>query len=113
MARPFASSITLSEADRAVPVGWTRRQTTAQALALRARVMLAAAEPGTTNPVIAQRFGITMLTVGIGIAIALPGPRRRAGSVREMRREPVRQALTPDTRVCNSPRRFCAIWDRR
>jgi len=51
MARPFAVSITLSEADRAVVVGWARRQKrqkTAQALARRARIVLAAAEPGTT-----------------------------------------------------------------
>src|SRR5215207_5198379 len=63
MARPFAVSITLSEADRAVLVGWARRQKTAQALASRARIVLAAAEPGTTNTVIAQRLGITMMTV--------------------------------------------------
>jgi transposase len=63
MARPFAVSITLSDADRAVLVGWTRRQKTAQALALRARIILAAAEPGTTNTVIAARLGITMMTV--------------------------------------------------
>ena len=42
MARPFAVSITRSDADRAVLVGWTRRQKTAQALALRARIVLAA-----------------------------------------------------------------------
>ena len=39
MARPLAVSITLSDADRAVLVGWTRRQKTAQALALRARIV--------------------------------------------------------------------------
>ena len=47
MARPLAVSITLSDADRAVLVGWTRRRKTAQALALRARIVLAAADPGT------------------------------------------------------------------
>ena len=62
MARPFAVSITLSDADRAVLVGWTRRQTTAQALALRARIVLAAAEPGTTSTAVAERLGVTMMT---------------------------------------------------
>ena len=63
MARPFAVAITLSEADRATLVSWTRRQQTAQALALRARIVLAAAEPRTTNTAIAARLGITMMTV--------------------------------------------------
>jgi FixJ family two-component response regulator len=63
MARPFAVSITLSDADRAVLVGWTRRQKTVQALALRARLVLAAAEPGTTNTAVAERLGVTTMTV--------------------------------------------------
>jgi hypothetical protein len=42
MARPFAVPITLSEAADAVLVGWSRRPTTVQALALRARVVLLA-----------------------------------------------------------------------
>ena len=63
MARPFAVSITLSDADRAVLVGWTRRQKTAQAPALRARIVLAAAEPATTNTAVAERLGVTMMTV--------------------------------------------------
>jgi transposase len=63
MARPFAVSITLSEAERAALVGWARRQKTAQALVLRARIVLAAAKPGTTNTAIAERLGVTMMTV--------------------------------------------------
>jgi len=62
MARPFAVAITLSEADRAVLVGWTRRQKTAQALALRARIVLTAG-PGATNAAIAERLGVTTMTV--------------------------------------------------
>jgi len=63
MARPVAVAITLSDADRTTLVGWTRRHTTAQALALRARIVLAAAEPGATNTAIAARLRITMMTV--------------------------------------------------
>ena len=43
MARPFAVSITLSDADRTVLVGRTRRQMTAQALALQALALQALA----------------------------------------------------------------------
>lgn len=63
MPRPFAPPITLSAADRATLSTWARRPSTAQALALRARIVLAAAVPGTTNTVIAERFGIAMPTV--------------------------------------------------
>lgn len=51
---PFALPITLSDADRVTLVGWTRRPKTAQALALRARIILAAAAPGTTNTAISR-----------------------------------------------------------
>lgn len=63
MARPFAVPITLSEPDRARLCGWTRRPTTAQALAFRARIILAAAEPQRTNTAIAQHLHTTTLTV--------------------------------------------------
>src|SRR5215207_11694076 len=63
MPRPFALPITLSDPDRATLTGWTRRPKTSQALALRARIILAAAEPGTTNTAIAGRLGITKMTV--------------------------------------------------
>jgi transposase len=63
VARPFASPITLSDDDRTTLARWARRPKTAQARALRARIVLAAAEPGTTNTAIAQRFGVTMMTV--------------------------------------------------
>lgn len=49
MARPFAVPITLTDADREMLLGWSRRPKTAQALALRARIVLAAAEPDLTN----------------------------------------------------------------
>lgn len=60
---PVAQSITLTADDRATLLAWTRRPTTAQALALRARIVLLAAEPETTNTAIAKRLGITMPTV--------------------------------------------------
>src|SRR5829696_6828998 len=63
MARPFASPILLAADDRTALTRWARRPTTAQALALRARIVLAAAEPGTTNTAIAARLGVTMVTV--------------------------------------------------
>jgi transposase len=63
MPRPFAQPITLSDADRGTLTAWARRPKTAQALALRARIVLAAAEPGTTNTAIAERLGVTMMTV--------------------------------------------------
>jgi transposase len=63
MARPHAVAIELSEADRAVLLGWTRRRKTAQALALRARIVLACADSGATNTAIAEAMGLSLMTV--------------------------------------------------
>lgn len=60
---PLAVPITLTDADRATLLGWTRRRKTAQALALRARIVLAASEPGVTNGEIAERLGVCRPTV--------------------------------------------------
>jgi transposase len=60
---PYAVPISLSEAERATLLGWTRRQKTAQALALRARIILAAGEPGVTNSEIAARLCTSRPTV--------------------------------------------------
>ncbi|MDB5743556.1 MAG: putative transposase [Polaromonas sp.] len=60
MAEPRAVSLTLSEADRVTLRSWTRRRSTSQGLALRARIVLACAEPGTTNLAIAARLGISL-----------------------------------------------------
>ncbi len=62
MARPFAVPISLTEADRTVLLGWSRRPKTAQALALRARIVLGA-DSGLTNTAIAAQLGITLVTV--------------------------------------------------
>jgi transposase len=62
MPRPFAVPITLSVADREVLLAWSRRPRTAQALALRARIVLCA-ESGLTNTAIAAQLGTTTMTV--------------------------------------------------
>jgi transposase len=53
----------LSEAERAELEGWSRRRKTAQALAMRARVVLRAAE-GRSNTAIAAELGVAKHTVG-------------------------------------------------
>jgi len=52
----------LSDEERACLEAWSRRRKTAQALALRSRIVLAAAE-GAANYEIAERFGISRPTV--------------------------------------------------
>jgi transposase len=63
MARPHAIAIGLSDADRATLESWTRRRKTAQALAMRARIVLACAESGATNGAVAQSLGVSRPTV--------------------------------------------------
>jgi transposase len=53
----------LSEAERSELEGWSRRRKTAQALALRARIVLRAAE-GLSNTAIADELGVAKHTVG-------------------------------------------------
>src|SRR5215218_2198303 len=55
--------LVLSEAERRELEGWARRRRTAQALALRARIVLRAAV-GLSNTAIAQELGIAKPTVG-------------------------------------------------
>src|SRR3954465_413328 len=52
-----------SEAERSELEGWSRRRKTAQALALRARIVLRVAE-GLSNTAIADELGIAKHTVG-------------------------------------------------
>ena len=61
---PQLVPLVLSEEERRVLEGWTRRRTTAQALALRARIVLACAESGESNTVVAQRLNLSRHTVG-------------------------------------------------
>jgi transposase len=64
MARgPHAVPLTLTPEDRAALARWTRRRTTAQALATRARIVLACAEPGATNSGVARALGVSRPTV--------------------------------------------------
>jgi len=62
LGRPLAA-LHISDADREVLERWTRRPKTAQALAQRARVVLACAE-GHSNTEVARRLGLTGATVG-------------------------------------------------
>src|ERR687885_1998841 len=57
------TALDLSEAERAELAGWARRRKTAQALALRARIVLRAAE-GLSNTAIADELGVAKHTVG-------------------------------------------------
>ncbi len=62
LGRPTAA-IDLSEAERETLERWARRPTSAQALALRCRIVLAAAE-GEANNQIAAELGLNRTTVG-------------------------------------------------
>lgn len=62
MPRPTAVQVAITPTDREILVSWSRRPKTAQALALRARIVLAA-EGGLTNTAIADQLGITTMTV--------------------------------------------------
>jgi transposase len=63
MPAPHAVPITVSEADRLTLQSWARRPKTAQALALRARIVLAAAAGEETNLEIAERLQTNRHTV--------------------------------------------------
>jgi transposase len=62
MPSPFAVEIELTEDEREQLESWSRRHTSAQALALRSRIVLAAAE-GLNNTEIAQRVAADHATV--------------------------------------------------
>jgi transposase len=62
MPSPVPSSVELSAAERVQLESWLRRRTSAQALALRSRIVLLAAE-GLSNVEIARRLGIQRNTV--------------------------------------------------
>jgi transposase len=65
MANPHAIPITLSDADRGQLQGWVRRRKTGQALATRARIVLACAAPGSTNGGVAAALGVSRPTVAL------------------------------------------------
>jgi len=62
MGRPIAP-LTLTEEQRAELRGWARRHTTAQAHALRARIVLRCAE-GRSSSEVADDLGVNRVTVG-------------------------------------------------
>jgi transposase len=59
---PHAAEIVLTADERAELEGWARRRTSAAGLAMRARIVLAAAD-GETNTVLAHRLGLSITTV--------------------------------------------------
>jgi len=59
--RPKAELV-LSESEREQLQAWSRRRKTAQALALRSRIVLSCAS-GTSNKVVAETLGVTPQTV--------------------------------------------------
>jgi len=62
MPSPFAVPIVLTAEERAQLEAWERRRTSAQALALRSRIVLAAAA-GPNNTDIAQQLGVAVSSV--------------------------------------------------
>jgi transposase len=64
MPNPVAVPIELSGDEREVLEGWARRRTTANALAMRSRIVLGAAD-GQSNTEIAARVGVHRNTVGL------------------------------------------------
>src|SRR5512135_1204982 len=62
MPGPRASPVELSAAEREVLEGWARRRKTAQALAVRSRVVLACADGG-SNAEVAATLGVSWPTV--------------------------------------------------
>ena len=62
MPSPKAVPVVLSDEERSVLLGWSRRRKTAQALALRSRIILACADGG-TNGEVAERMGVGRQTV--------------------------------------------------
>jgi transposase len=96
--RPKAPLV-LTDDERQTLQRWTRRATTAQALALRARIVLACAE-GATNKEVAERLGIWPQTVGKWrgrfVARRLEGlsDQDRPGRPRTIADEQVEQVIT-------------------
>ena len=63
MASPKLVPLVLSDDERRVLEGWARRRKTAQALALRSRIVLACAEQSSVSAV-AGELGLSRTTVG-------------------------------------------------
>ena len=55
---PMAPTVVLTDDERETLERWARRHSSAQALALRCRIVLACAD-GDTNTIVAQRLGVS------------------------------------------------------
>jgi transposase len=64
MPSPVLAPLTLADDERVTLAQWIRRPKTAQALALRARIILACAEPEASITGVAQALNVTRPTVG-------------------------------------------------
>jgi transposase len=112
--RPLAP-VSISEKDRLQLVAWTRRAKTGQALAMRSRIVLLAAE-GVNNKVIAARLNTIPHTVGkwrkryleLGLDGLLDEP--RPGTSRKLRDEQVERVLT---RTLESQPEAATHWSTR
>ena len=62
MPTPHAAEIVLSADERAELEGWARRRSSSAGLAMRARIVLAAADGG-SNTELADRLGVSLSTV--------------------------------------------------
>ena len=75
MPYPKAPQVVLSDDERETLERWARRPNSAQALALRCRIVLACAQ-GATNTAVAARLGVSMHTVTKWRALCHRPPRR-------------------------------------
>ena len=82
MPSPKAVSIELTAGEREQLESWSRRRTTAQALALRSRIVLAAAE-GLSSTQVAKDLGVSVATVEKHVRNCLRklGARNRAHAI--------------------------------
>jgi transposase len=100
MPSPHAVPITLTGADHATLQGWAGRRKTAQALAKRARIVLACAAPAATNGGVARALGVSRPTVALWRGrFAEHGPdglldAPRPGAPRRITDEQVERAVT-------------------
>jgi len=107
--------LSISEQDRVQLVGWTKRPKTAQALAMRSRIVLLAAE-GHNNKIIAARLHTIPHTVGkwrrryleLGLDGLLDEPRH--GTARKLGDEQVERVLT---RTLESQPQAATHWSTR
>lgn len=74
-AKPRLDPVALSDEERSVLEGWSRRRKTAQALAARSRVVLRCAEGGTVGEVARDLGGFA----GHGVQVAFPVSGRPVG----------------------------------